>query len=501
MRPKDLFDRDVEWSDVETFAGSTVPGVHLGILYGRRRMGKSFMLRRLTAQRTGIYHQALEEEPGPALQRFADVLGSRRGLTAGQLHVADWHEALMLALDGPEDLIVIDELPYLMADGSGRAIPSILQSLIDASRDALPDGAAAGEGPVRPRAKHIIVCGSSLSVMSELLSGTKALRGRAELDLQLHPFDFRQTASFYGVGDPQVALHLYGILGGTPGYRDLVGAASPQSEEDLTELVLQTVANPSHALFSEAAYLLREDPRIVERMLYHSILAAVAGGAHTPTAIAARIGRPVTGLAHAIGVLQSAGFLRRREDVLRRRRPVLEISDPIVRFSDLVIDPYRPAYEDRRGRPALGHAAPTLRSQIYGPVFEQVCREWVARYAAPESLGGMAGRVGTTVVNDARGRSQYEVDVIVLPVDQAMQEPHARILALGEAKDSDMPRSMADLNRLEKIRDLLVGRGYRAEGARLLVFGRSGFGSDLTGQASRRPDVELVDLERLRSGE
>lgn len=134
-------------------------------------------------------------------------------------------EALRLALDGPEDLIVIDELPYLMAGGPGRAIPSILQSLIDSSRDALPDGAEAGEGLATPRAKHIIVCGSSLSVMSELLSGTKALRGRAELDLQLRPFDFRRTASFYDVGDPQVALHLYGILGGTPGYRDLVGAA------------------------------------------------------------------------------------------------------------------------------------------------------------------------------------------------------------------------------------------------------------------------------------
>lgn len=239
----------------------------------------------------------------------------------------------------------------------------------------------------------------------------------------------------------------------------------------------------------------------MERSLYHSILEAVARGAHTPSAISARVGRPVTSPAHALGVLQSAGFLRRREDVLRRRRPVLEISDPIVRFSDLVIDPYRPAYEDRRGRQALGHAAATVRSQIYGPVFEQVCREWVARYAAPESLGGSAGHVGTTVVNDPRGRAQHEVDVIALPVDQALQEPGARILAFGEAKDSDVPRPTADLHRLEKIRDLLIERGYRAEGARLLVFGRSGFDKGLTGQASHRSDVELVDLERLRSGE
>ncbi|WP_147243133.1 ATP-binding protein [Acidipropionibacterium virtanenii] len=352
-----------------------------------------------------------------------------------------------------------------------------------------------------PRSRHVIVCGSSLSVMAELLSGTKALRGRAELDLRLGPFDYRQTAGYYGIEDPLVALHLYAILGGTPGYRDLIGTASPQSSGDLRELLLQTVANPSHALFSEAEYLLREDPRIVERSLYHSILGAVADGAHTPTAIAARVGRQVTALSHALSVLRTAGFLRRREDVLRRRRPVLEVADPIVRFTDLVIDPYRAVYEDRRGRRALEQAEPTLRSQIYGPAFEQVAREWVARYAATETLGGPAGQVGTTVVNDARGRSQYEVDVVALPVDQALHDPHARILALGEAKDSDSPRKVVDLHRLERIRDLLIGRGYRAGDARLLVFGRSGFDAELADAARRRSDVELVDLERLGSGQ
>ena len=70
MRPADLFDREVQWSDLERFAASTTPGVHLGILYGRRRMGKSFLLRRLAAQTGGLYHMAFEEEPSLALRRY-----------------------------------------------------------------------------------------------------------------------------------------------------------------------------------------------------------------------------------------------------------------------------------------------------------------------------------------------------------------------------------------------------------------------------------------------
>ncbi len=496
MRPDDLFDRETEWSDLAGFATSTVPGVHLGVLYGRRRMGKSYMLRRLAGLTGGLYHMAFEEESGPALLRFADLLAPRSGLMPGQLHLADWGEAVRTALAGPADPVIIDELPYLMTNAAGRTIPSALQSVIDSSRDHLHPS---GGGPAGSR--HVIVCGSSLSVMSQLLSGTKALRGRAELDLQLQPFDYRQTAEFYGVEDPLVALHLYAILGGTPGYRDITGSAAPQSEAELRDLVLSTVGNPSHALFSEPEYLLREDPRIVERSLYYSVLRAVSRGAHTPTTVAQSVGRPVSALSHALEVLLSAGFLVRHEDVLRRRRPTLEIADPIVRFSDLVIDPYRAAYEDRRGAAALAQVGATLRSQIYGPTFEQVAREWVRRYSSVDTLGGVPGHVGTTIVNDAREHSQYEVDVIALPLDQPLHGEHPRILAIGEAKDSDAARTISDLRRLEAIRELLGLRGARISETRLLLFGRSGFDQNLQSEATGRPDVELVDLARLRWGE
>lgn len=62
-----------------------------------------------------------------------------------------------------------------------------------------------------------------------------------------------------------------------------------------------TVFNPSHALFGEAACLLREDPRIQDRALYLSVLGAVAAGATTPAKIAAAIGRDQRSL-HALGV-------------------------------------------------------------------------------------------------------------------------------------------------------------------------------------------------------
>jgi hypothetical protein len=432
---------------------------------------------------------ALEEEPAPARQRFADTVGAARGLGAGQLRFADWAEALRTAMSAHEQLVVLDELPYLLARRPGAEIPSVVQSLVDASRDM---GEAAKQ--------RLIVCGSALAVMSELLSGRKALRGRAELDLLLRPFDFRTTSDFYGVAAPDVAFRLYAILGGVPGYRDLLANASPQTDDELDELVLATACNPSHALFTEPAYLLREDPRVSDRALYYSTLEAIAGGATTPTKIAARLGRSTGSMAHPLEVLTAAGFVRRDDDVLLQRRPTLRVADPIVRFHDLVVGPRMAAFEDRRARPAWEDAQSSLRSKLYGPAFEALSREWTGRYADADTLGGRAGEIGTTVVNDSAGRAQHEVDIVALAAGQRRQSRHPTVLALGEAKHSDRQRTIADLTRLERVRSLLVARGVDATSSKLLLFSRSGFDVDVTGTARKRGDVELVDLERIRHG-
>ncbi|MDQ0933240.1 hypothetical protein [Streptomyces turgidiscabies] len=62
-------------------------------------------------------------------------------------------------------------------------------------------------------------------------------------------------------------------------------------------------------------------------------------------------------------------------------------------------------------------------------------------------------------------------------------------------------RTLADLDRLDRIRGLLIARGVRTASAKLLLFGRSGFDINLTRAAAERHDVELVDLHRIWYGE
>lgn len=277
-------------------------------------------------------------------------------------------------------------------------------------------------------------------------------------------------------------------------------SAAPRSIHELGDWLAATLLNPSHALFREEEYLLREDPRLTDRALYHSVLTAVSAGASTPSAIGGRLGRDGRSLAHPLATLLTSGFLRREEDVLLQRRGTLVVADPIIRFARLIVEPRLATFEDRRSAEGWSDAAAAFGTQILGPHFEELARAWTRRFASTATLGGVPGEVGRTVVNDPGGRARHEIDVVALAAGQRPQRRDATILALGEAKASAAPRGVGDLARLERGRELLIGSGAAAAEARLLVFGRAGFTAELRGVAGRRHDIELIDLERLYSG-
>lgn len=301
-------------------------------------------------------------------------------------------------------MLVLDEYPYLQA--TSPELDSVLQAISD-------DVANGSLGTDWKGSVSVILCGSAMSVMTELLSGSSPLRGRAVLDTLLNPFEFRQFKDYWGIQDPMTAFLLHAVLGGAPGYRDLTsGALPPTSPEEIHGWLGETALNPSHALYREGAYLLREDPRVTKQSLYYSLLNSVASGASTRSGIAAALGRKASDLDHPLNVLLSAGFLTKEEDFLSRRSPSYRIADPIIRFHELVTRPHEALAEEREVGELWEVAAPTFRAQVVGPHFEEIARAWTARYAGPDTLGGTIGPPRTLQVNDRTAGRRFQVDVV-----------------------------------------------------------------------------------------
>jgi len=474
-KPEHVFDRDREWEGLARFAASVDPDVRLGIVSGRRRQGKTFLLDAIATAVGGFFHTAVESTETEALARFGHALAAHTG--GGRYAFDDWEEALArLFAAVPEGLIVLDEFPYLSK--ASPSLPSLIQH------------ALGPRGHARQGAARLLLCGSAMSVMGRLLAGSAPLRGRASLELVVRPLDYRTAARFWGITDPRLAILVHSIVGGTPAYRrEFVGGDAPSSPADFDDWVLRAVLNPQMPLFREARYLLAEDADIRDTAIYHAVLGAIASGNATRGGIAGHIGRKSPDIGHPLAVLEDAHLISHEADPFRRGRSVYRICEPLIVFYEAVMRREWTRLERGDAPGAWRNARATFLAQVVGPHFEEICREW-AMSADPDVFGELPGEVGAGIVNDPANRTQIEVDVAVLAAEDAGRP--RRVLSLGEAK-WDRAMTAAHLERLRRARDLLSVKGFDTAGTVLVCYGGAGFDPELTRAARADRRILLAD--------
>lgn len=498
-KPADVFDREAEWSDLAEFAASNLPGLRIAVVYGRRRQGKSYLLRRLASAGGGLYHLATEQTEAISVRRFADSLARWLDVPTGTLGFSGWEAALTGAAglmaghtaprgtDARPPLLILDEFPYLAHETPG--LPSVVQALYD----EIGPGSMSTKTPLR-----LILCGSAISIMSELLSGTKALRGRGALELRVTPFDFREARAYWGIDNVATAFAHNAMIGGTAGYRELVpNPVIPEDRTRLGEWLARNVLRPTVPLFDEANRVVHEDPRIRDTAIYSSLMAAIASGESSPAKIGGLTGRPSSSLSYQLHMLESAGFVERRQDMLVDRRPVITVADPMVRLHHLIIEPNLADLEAGRAEQVWREVQHTVDSKILGPHFEALATEWVARYAQDEA-DLEVGATGHATVACREHKTSHEIDILAFERGARPRTAGAAVAFLGEAKSRTRPPGSAELRRLRHVADLLTATGHDATRASLGFFSSTGFTDDLIVEAKQQGRrIVLAGLDTL----
>lgn len=479
-KPSDLFDREYEWEALTRFVAASTPGPGLAVVYGRRRHGKSALLRRLCEVSGGFYHQAVEGTEAEQLRDLARTYALYVGMPVVPAFT-DWDQVIdaLLTLGTNEPAaVVLDEFPYLVAGAAG--LPSRLQRALDAAR---------GRGP-RCR---LVLCGSTMTVMTALLAGQAPLRGRASTELAVGPFGLSDTARFAGVAaDPRLAVAVHAVCGGVPGYYvDMLAGDVPDSVDDFDGWMVRGPLSRTRPLLHEARHLLDDEPRVRDKAVLLSVLAAIADGATTSGAIAGRLGRDTATVAHPLLVLADMHLVARRDDALRAKRPTWQITDPLLRLYVAVMRRDWARLEQGQASAVWRDAQPTWRSQILGPHLEQLARDWATDHAAELVPAGMS-RVGSTVLADAAQHSTHEIDVVGLGVPGT----GAPVVLLGEVKHQRQPMDTDELERLRRIRDRLVQQRKAGPDTRLLLVSIAGFTAELDARCAAG-DVLLAGPEDL----
>jgi AAA+ ATPase superfamily predicted ATPase len=319
------------------------------VVFGRRRVGKTRLLRHWLRARDGLYSQAIEAQRDLQIQQvFADL----RPHLDTQLVPKTWLELLeILALQKRRWVLCLDELPYLTAVDA--SLPSQLQKWLDHSL---------------PRGCLVIVAGSSTRIMNDLfLHRAARLYGRARKLLHVQPMNYAAFCDACRLrrGDSD-AFEKFACVGGIPKYWEFVEAGQ------------DAVALAESLYFDYAPYMEQEPQRILRDegvigLNALAVLEAVGRGAARPSEIASRLGTAQTNLSRLFQQLLDASVLTRElpfgESVRSTRKSLYRIQDPATRFWYRVFSPHQSRWRT--------YTAAEKRSLVHdhaATVFEDVCR-------------------------------------------------------------------------------------------------------------------------------
>ncbi|HEU0087978.1 MAG TPA: hypothetical protein VFQ77_10055 [Pseudonocardiaceae bacterium] len=137
-KPSELHARDREWEALVDFVADPSVGATLGLVYGRRRQGKTLMLELLAEATGGFMFTAREQPQRQNLQELSAAYARYAGLPPS-LAFDNWPDAidalLGLGRAAPEAVpVIIDEFPNLVAQAP--ALPSVLQTALSPRSDA-----------------------------------------------------------------------------------------------------------------------------------------------------------------------------------------------------------------------------------------------------------------------------------------------------------------------------------------------------------------------------
>jgi AAA+ ATPase superfamily predicted ATPase len=464
-------------------------GPQLVVLYGRRRIGKTALIREFTSRvgaRSGthrrsattrrdvplVHYIAARLPEGQQLAELGQAVGGAIGdpiLTENGFR--EWRQVLDLLATG-RFALALDEFPYLV--DSNRGLATLVQRAWDTSL-------AGSNG-------WLLLCGSSVAMMErETLDAASPLFGRRTGHLRLTPFGFDAARRFLQGYSFEDALRAFAILGGIPQYLQLVDSGRPLPS-NIRALALDVGA----PLADEVEFLLREE--LVEVRVYYGILAAIAAGKEKLGEIVNATHLAPGVLSKYLGVLQALGLIRREVPVTehapeKSKRGLYRICDPLVRFSFRHLLPLRALLQSGRADEALAVVAADL-DMMASWAYEEVCREIVASGRLPfDGRGAPAGRGRRDEPVPAAASERQrtgrwwtrtdEIDVVAFG---------ARRILAGEVKWSRRPVGADVLRSLEE----KVARAGWTDRATLALFSRAGFTPAVRAAAAARRDLLLV---------
>lgn len=442
------------------------------VIYGRRRIGKTTLIKQFIKSKTAFYFLATKEVESQSMKRFAGVIARTTGNSVMQKAAfSDWLDLFQAVADykpNEKKVLVIDEFPYLVKVND--SFPSILQNAWD---EILKDSNV-----------MLILCGSLISMMKKhALSYESPLYGRRTAQMRIAPLPFttvyeNQKLSF------EEAAEQYSITGGVPKYMEFFSDGQP-----LYEQIKENVLSKNGFLYEEPNFLLTDEVQVPTN--YFSIIKVIADGNHKLGTIAGILGLETSALTPYLKTLSELGFIEKQVPVTEKnaektRKGLYFISDNFLRFWFRYVYPYKGELELDNTQISLDELDKDFKEKFVAFAYEDICKEIFARLCSDKAIDFTPSKIGSYWLNDKSGNTQIDV--------MAVDTVNKRLFA-GECKYHNQPIDADVYFELVKKVDNSSEIKSAFKGYTVIygVFSKSGFTSRMTDISNSNPNLFLIN--------
>lgn len=442
------------------------------VIYGRRRIGKTTLIKQFIKSKTAFYFLATKEVESQSMKRFAGVIARTTGNSVMQKAAfSDWLDLFQAVADykpNEKKVLVIDEFPYLVKVND--SFPSILQNAWD---EILKDSNV-----------MLILCGSLISMMKKhALSYESPLYGRRTAQMRIAPLPFttvyeNQKLSF------EEAAEQYSITGGVPKYMEFFSDGQP-----LYEQIKENVLSKNSFLYEEPNFLLTDEVQVPTN--YFSIIKVIADGNHKLGTIAGILGLETSALTPYLKTLSELGFIEKQVPVTEKnaektRKGLYFISDNFLRFWFRYVYPYKGELELDNTQISLDELDKDFKEKFVAFAYEDICKEIFARLCSDKAIDFTPSKIGSYWLNDKSGNTQIDV--------MAVDTVNKRLFA-GECKYHNQPIDADVYFELVKKVDNSSEIKSAFKGYTVIygVFSKSGFTSRMTDISNSNPNLFLIN--------
>lgn len=416
------------------------------VLYGRRRTGKTTLIKEFIKDKSAFYFFADKQSEFMQIERFKNQLAEYfKDEFIRKIAINDWDtlfEYFLSKIDTNEKFIfVIDEFQYLCM--VNKNFSSLFQRIYDEK--------------IYNKNIMIILCGSLISMMySEVLAYDSPLYGRRTAQIKLQPIKFNYYSEFFENISHQELIEFYSITGGVPKY-----ILEFDRKKSALWNIENNIFNKDNFLYSEPKFLLQEEINDLSR--YFAILHSISSGNTKLSSICSQLGVSSSGISPYLVKLIDLDILEKEvpvtENIDNGKKGLYKIKDNYLKFWFNYVYPYQSYLEIENLSYPLERVKDSFNLWV-SKIYEDLARESILYLKNPPFPIKKIGRWWD---------KSEEIDIVALGENEIL---------FGECKWSSKKVGLSVLFALkEKSKKVSWGKMDRKE--YFILFSKEGFSEEL----------------------